>query len=129
MSSLWKVWTSLETPEISEEMRVSARIVDAETCAEEQRELNRTMVEEACDHHLGKYMKEILLEQVDELDLGLSTAAEIEAALDACDKKVDKAELIALQKIYNEVSKGHEITINEMTAAEAAKVKAKNHRG
>lgn len=47
-------------------------------------------------------------------------ASDIEAALDACDDKTSQAELIDLRKILDEVLKGDAITIDDMTATEAA---------
>ena len=90
-----------------------AQLFGAETYTEEQRKLNKMLVEEACDHRLGKYMKEILLED-GENDNGLASAADVEPALDACDDETSPAELTPLRKIFNEISKGDAITINDM---------------
>ena len=118
---------SLEMPDVSETMRVPFQIFGAETYTGEQRKLNKTLVEEACDHRLGKYMKEILLEG-SEYDNGRGSAADVEAALNACDDETSPAELTTLREIFNEVSKGDAITINEMIAAEAQRFSWKVHR-
>ena len=110
-------------PQRSGTTQVLADLVGAQTYTEEQRELNRTLVEEAADDRPGKYMKEMLLAD-DEYDPRLATAADVEAALDACDDEISPAELTALRKIFNEVSKGEAITNNDLIAAEAA-LKAK----
>lgn len=53
---------ALEMPGVSEGIQGSAQLVRAEPYTEEDRWLNKTMVEEACAHHVGRYIKEILLE-------------------------------------------------------------------